>query len=107
MLCPCLEFFKRISSKQCFKIRNCPACWVEVCNSDWLTAEIAQSLLLWPRGMRTLETIEPDRVKSAVQSLADNFNRSVNWVVFSERMNRFLLWEFEDYNDYQGILDVR
>jgi hypothetical protein len=57
--------------------------------------------------MRTLETIEPDRVKSAVQSLADNFNRSVNWVGFSERMNRFLLWEFEDYNDYQGILDVR
>ena len=57
--------------------------------------------------MRTLETIEPDRVKSAVQSLADNFDRSVNWVVFAERMNRFPLWEFEDYNDYQGILDVR
>ena len=62
--------------------------------------------------MRILETTEPDRVKSAVQSFARNFLlRTLQSFrelgSFLGAHETFFLWEFEDYNDYQSVIDFR
>lgn len=75
---------------------------VIVCNPRWIAQQVARRGGLWPRGMLVVETIAPDYVRAAAQMLVDQFRRSADWAQFAERLNRYLLWEYEDYNDSQG-----
>jgi len=79
---------------------------VLVCNAAWIANEIQNKSGIWPRGMLIVETINPSHVHKTLQSLANQFRRSHNWQEFSERMNRYLLWEYEDYNFPQGVPTV-
>jgi hypothetical protein len=40
-------------------------------------------------------------VTAVLQALARQFARSRDWDQFAERLNRYLCWEFEDYDVYQ------
>lgn len=75
---------------------------IVVCTPAWIAEKAKESNGLWPRGMLVVPTIEPEHVRAAVQALVSQFRQSKSWVQFAERLNRYLLWEFEDYNDYQG-----
>ncbi len=73
-----------------------------VCTPSWLAEQIEKRGAVWPRGMLVVERLDMEYVRRAVQLLADQFRRSRDWVQFTERLNRYLRWEFEDYNDGQG-----
>ena len=75
---------------------------VLVCNPDWIAAEAKERFGVWPRGYLIVDVFDADHIKCTIQALADTFKMSRNWELFAERMNRYLLWEYEDHNDYQG-----
>lgn len=75
---------------------------VNVCNVAGLNAMLDGKSGLWPRGMLIVAKIEPNHVEKALQNLANQFSGSKNWSIFAERLNRYLRWEFEDMDDYQG-----
>jgi hypothetical protein len=37
-----------------------------------------------------------------LDALVSTFRGSKDWETFAERLNRYLLWEFEDLDDSQG-----
>ncbi len=73
-----------------------------VCTPSWLAEQIEKRGGMWPRGVLVVESIDAEYVRRTVQLLADQFRQSRDWVQFTERLNRYLRWEFEDYNDWQG-----
>lgn len=79
---------------------------VEVCNLAWLAKRLQAESGLWPRGMLIVEKIDTKHVELALQKLVQQFDRSRTWPIFTERLNRYLLWEYEDMNDYQGLPEV-
>jgi hypothetical protein len=72
---------------------------VIVCNPAWIATETQNKSGIWPRGMLVVNTVNPGHIQRTLQSLADQFRRSDNWNEFAERMNRYLLWEYEDVNE--------
>lgn len=80
---------------------------VTVCNPAWISAQTKSASGMWPRGFLIVDSFCLKHIESNIQALADNFKRSSDWSVFAERMNRYLLWEYEDYNDYQGEPPIR
>ena len=79
---------------------------VIVCNPAWIAQRTKEEFGIWPRGMLIVQRIDPDHVHIVLQRLVDQFQGSNSWSQFTERMNRYLLWEYEDYNDYQGIAGI-
>lgn len=79
---------------------------VQVCNLAWLANWLEGKAGLWPRGMLIVEKINTKHVEKALQKLAEQFDKSQTWPVFAERLNRYLMWEFEDMDDYQGKPEV-
>ena len=79
---------------------------VIACNPAWIANKISENSGFWPRGMLIVSRIDTEHIELALQNLADQFHQSSNWIQFTERMNRYLLWEFEDYNDPQGSPEV-
>jgi len=79
---------------------------VIACNPAWIANRISECSGFWPRGMLVVKKIDPTHIRIALQKLTDQFQGSNDWTQFTERMNRYLLWEFEDYNDYQGSPEV-
>ena len=79
---------------------------IVVCNPAWVAERISERSCIWPRGMLIVEKIDPEHIRKSLQMLADSFQGSIDWTVFTERMNRYLLWEFEDYNDFQGVIEL-
>ena len=75
---------------------------VIACNPLWIAKYIDEQGDFWPRGMLIVKKIDPQHIRLSIQSLANQFCQSESWDVFSERLNRYLLWEYEDYNDGQG-----
>lgn len=75
---------------------------VIVCNPHWVSKQIESRHGFWPRGMLIVKKIDIEYVRETIQNLANTFCNSKDWNIFAERMNRYLLWEFEDYNDFQG-----
>jgi hypothetical protein len=77
-----------------------------VCNAAWLQARATMEPAVWPRGHLIIERFDTDHVKAVIQELANTFRRSADWAAFAERLNRYLLWEFEDIDDFQGDVNV-
>ena len=79
---------------------------VVVCNLAWLAERLETEPGLWPRGMLIVEKINTKQVELALQKLVQQFDRSQTWPIFTERLNRYLQWEYEDMDDYQGSPEV-
>lgn len=75
---------------------------VMICNAEWIAQQAETASALWPRGCLVVRSLEPDHVKSVLEALVANFAGSKDWETFAERLNRYLLWEFEDLDDSQG-----
>ena len=74
---------------------------VVVCNPAWVAQKLDEDGIFWPRGYLIVRTIEPDSVRHELQRLVDSLIKDGGWTVFAGRLNRWLLWEFEDYQQYQ------
>lgn len=79
---------------------------VVVCNPEWVKQQVVSNAGIWPRGLLIVEVIDTEHVKLTLNALSQQFSSSTSWPEFTERMNRYLLWEFEDMNDYQGLAVV-
>ncbi len=79
---------------------------VEVCNLAWLAGRLDEKPGFWPRGMLIVRKINTKHVENALQKLVQQFNGSQTWPIFTERLNRYLHWEYEDMDDYQGLPEV-
>ncbi len=75
---------------------------VLVCNPEWVAKQVVANSGIWPRGLLIVEAIDTEHVKSTLNALSRQFSGSTSWPEFAERLNRYLLWEFEDLDDYQG-----
>ena len=75
---------------------------VIVCNAAWIGERAKRGSAYWPRGHLIVERFDEAHVKHVLQQLVDTFSRSSDWPSFAERLNRYLLWEFEDLDDFQG-----
>lgn len=75
---------------------------VSVCNVAGLNKLLEGQSGLWPRGELIVTKIDINHIEKTLQNLVRQFNGSKTWQVFSERLNRYLCWEFEDMDDYQG-----
>ena len=73
---------------------------IVVCTPAWVAEQVENAKAFWPRGILVVRAIEPEYVRAAMQSLAQQFRNSKSWATFCERLNRYLLWEFEDYDEY-------
>ena len=73
-----------------------------VCNAAWNATQVPNGSGLWPRGMLIGETITPGHVQKLLEALVFQFRRSHSWTDFTERLRRYLLWEYEDYDVYLG-----
>ncbi|KRS16758.1 Imm8 family immunity protein [Roseovarius indicus] len=73
-----------------------------VCNSAWIASQVPNGSGLWQRGMLIVETITPGHIQKTLEALVYQFRRSHSWTDFTERLSRYLLWEYEDYNVYMG-----
>ena len=79
---------------------------VNVCNVAGLNTMLRGKSGLWPRGMLIVAKIELGHIEKALQNLANQFSGSRNCTIFTERLNRYLHWEFEDMDDYQGEPEI-
>jgi hypothetical protein len=79
---------------------------VVVCNVGWIGQQVRTNMAVWPRGFLIVERFELDHIKEVLQSLVQTFTKSDDWRVFAERLNRYLLWEYEDLDDFQGDVCV-
>ena len=75
---------------------------IVVCNAAWLGERAKAGSAYWPRGHLIVERFDEGHITDIVQNLVDVFARSKDWPSFAERLNRYLLWEFEDLDDFQG-----
>lgn len=75
---------------------------IVACNPLWLTQELKSESGVWPRGMLVVDELDYSQVKRTVQSLVDQFCPSSSWELFWLRLNRYMLWEYEDMDDQQG-----
>ena len=75
---------------------------VEICNAEWIAQQVEAASAYWPRGCLVVRSFDPDHVKSLLEALVSNFVGSADWETFAQRLNRYLLWEFEDLDDFQG-----
>lgn len=73
-----------------------------VCNPAWIATQVPNGSGIWPRGMLIVETISPGHVRKTLETLVYQFRRSHSWPAFTERLSRYLLWEYEDYNVQMG-----
>ena len=73
-----------------------------VCNPQWISEQLKKKPGLWPRGYLIMNDFHAGHIERTIQALADQFRNSANVADFAERLNRFLLWEFQDLDDYQG-----
>lgn len=72
------------------------------CNLQWIQNHLKYEEGFWPRGMIVLNKIDTDHITLVLESLVNQFQNSSSWEEFAERLNRYLLWEYEDIDDYQG-----
>ena len=75
---------------------------VIVCNAAWIGELARRASAYWPRGNLIVERFDEAHVMDVLQKLVDTFSKSTDWPSFAERLNRYLLWEFEDLDDFQG-----
>lgn len=73
-----------------------------VCTPDWIRKRVDAETVFWPRGHLIVRRLDLEHVRAVLEALARQFAGSRDWEQFAERVNRYLCWEFEDYNDYQG-----
>ncbi len=73
-----------------------------VCNPQWIAEQLQTKPGLWPRGYLIMNDFNAGYIERTIQALADQFRNSANVADFAERLNRFLVWEFQDMDDYQG-----
>jgi hypothetical protein len=78
---------------------------VVVCNSGWIAQQSKATTAFWPRGVLVVDRFDLDHIEEVLQALVQTFIKSDDWPTFAERVNRYLLWEYEDFDDFQG--DVR
>lgn len=77
-----------------------------ICNGAWLSQTARLQGAFWPRSYLIVETFDESYIRQILQILVSQFSRSATWGQFGERLNRYLLWEFEDYNDDQGTPSI-
>ena len=75
---------------------------VIICNPEWLAQQAEKATAMWPRGHLIVRSFDAEHVQSVLQALVRQFAGSMDLPTFAERLNRYLLWEFEDMDDYQG-----
>ncbi|OWJ68256.1 Imm8 family immunity protein [Inquilinus limosus] len=73
-----------------------------VCTPAWIQERVNAETVFWPRGHLIVQRLDLEHVTAVLQALAEQFAGSRDWDQFGERLNRYLCWEFKDYNDYQG-----
>ena len=77
-----------------------------VCNPEWIAERVRGTRGFWPKGYLIVDEVDSEHVERAVAALIQNFAKSETWNQFCERLNRFMDWEYEDYNDGQGLPEV-
>jgi Immunity protein 8 len=74
----------------------------EVCTPSGLASRLDRDARpYWGRGMLVVGAFSWDAVEAAL----DQFVRSVSgddWAEVAEKLNRFMQWEFEDYQAHEG-----
>ena len=68
-----------------------------VCDPDWIELQLSQQTEFWPRGTLVVQSLDINLVRHAIAELIKRHQSANTWDEFAERLNRYLLWEFEDY----------
>jgi hypothetical protein len=74
---------------------------VVICNAEWIAQQETASAY-WPRGCLIVRSFDHDHVRHILEALVTNFAGSTDDQTLAQRLNGYLLWEFEDFDDFQG-----
>jgi hypothetical protein len=68
----------------------------EVCSPSWVAAQTLQKGFAFQR-LLVVESWNPEVIHRAISDLCAR-----DWAEVASKLSRYSLWEFEDYQEYQG-----
>ena len=72
----------------------------EACNPAWLQQELGAARTVWGRGRIVVNTFDMRLLSDTISEIIAQFDDGKSWPEFALRMNRYLWWEFEDYQPW-------